>query len=517
MIPSSASPPARRASASARRRHRRAARLALIGWLMAMPALAQNYDTMAAQPNPRDFVKRSGTSLTLIGNPFRFSGVNLSWLGLRSDSGKPADERYPTPFEIGDGLATVQAVGGSAIRVLSAGVTAGCARCLMPAPGQINEGALAQIDLVLKAARDAGLKVIIPLAGPGRGCGLSDPDPVADTECRFAAWRGKSAGDFYTDPMIRDDFTRAALALITHVNSLTGTAYKDDPTILAWENCDGCGQGVAADRLAAWTEALGQAIKRADPHHLYENGAFAGRIGQGPARASAAQLGLASVDILGDRVGPSSGPSTVPASGVADAVDAANAAGRAYVIDAYGWAPVDFPNPSDLEDFLGQIAENPSIAGAFVTELQGHADQGGYLPGAQWVGAPPPLYFPGIDTKAADAATMQARARIVRRFAYKLIHLPTPAFLTVDQPDLLDASGGRLRWRGAAGAIAYSVERTSDPTAQGSWKTVCDRCVNDTKEPWRDPSMPSGPVWYRVVPFNANYHAGNPSDPKPGR
>jgi mannan endo-1,4-beta-mannosidase len=29
-------------------------------------------------------------------------------------------------------------------------------------------------------------------------------------------------------------------AILEHRNSITGVAYKDDPTILAWENCNLC-------------------------------------------------------------------------------------------------------------------------------------------------------------------------------------------------------------------------------------------------------------------------------------
>jgi hypothetical protein len=138
-------------------------------------------DTLANQPNPSDFVKRTDKNFTLGGNRIRLGGMNVGWLALRSDTGHTADLRYPTPFEVDDMLATVQAMGGRVIRIVSAGATAGCALCLVPAPGKINEEALKQLDMILKkssrcpialrvcemARREAG-RIFCRSACPGR-------------------------------------------------------------------------------------------------------------------------------------------------------------------------------------------------------------------------------------------------------------------------------------------------------------------------------------------------------------
>src|SRR5882757_9546133 len=74
-----------------------------------------------AQAHPsRDFVTRSGSQLRLDGQPFRFSGSNVEWLGLvgygplNSEAGQ--FERYPTHFEIDDALATANEMGATVIR-----------------------------------------------------------------------------------------------------------------------------------------------------------------------------------------------------------------------------------------------------------------------------------------------------------------------------------------------------------------------------------------------------------------
>ncbi len=465
---------------------------------------------MATQPDPRDYVTRDSTSLMSLGSVLRFGGINISWLTLRDDNGRPDGIRVPTDFEVRDALNTVLDMGVGTVRVLSLGASAGCAQCLLPAPGPLNPDALKQADHVLRLAHDAGLKVIIPLAGPGTACPAQGPaDPVYDTPCTFAAWRGKPVGAFYTDPQVRGDFVQFVTALLHHVNVETGIAYMDDPTILAWENCDGCGAGQDTHTIAGWTEFLGQTIKGMDTHHLYENGAFAGRIASGAGAPAREDLALPSVDMIGDRLPPR--PGTAPADLFTDALQAVTKAGRIYVIDSYGWTPAFFPAIDDLQAFHAAFIHDRTDTGAFVTDLQGHADQGGYLPPTR--PGFPALYFPGAPSGQMDSDTVQARARAVRRFSYRMMDFTPPAFSQTGAAEILSAVHGKLRWRGTAGALKYSIERTNDVTMDGSWVNVCDQCASDTSPEWQDPSVPAGPVWYRIIAFNANMHIGLASAP----
>ncbi|MCL4419710.1 hypothetical protein M1146_06480 [Patescibacteria group bacterium] len=52
----------------------------------------------------------------------------------------------------------------------------------------------------------------------------------------FTDWRGISdQNQFYYNATVIQDFKNYIQHLLTHVNPLTGLAYKDDPTIMAWE------------------------------------------------------------------------------------------------------------------------------------------------------------------------------------------------------------------------------------------------------------------------------------------
>ena len=61
-------------------------------------------------------------------------------------------------------MQTARALGAGVVRLPGLVDSVGCRLCLQTAPGKLSEAAFAQVDLVLKMARDFGLKVILPLA-----------------------------------------------------------------------------------------------------------------------------------------------------------------------------------------------------------------------------------------------------------------------------------------------------------------------------------------------------------------
>jgi hypothetical protein len=474
------------------------------------PATLPAPDAMAVQPDPADFISRSDTQIMVQGEPKRFAGIGVSWLGLVQSPGTQPD--FPTAFETRDGLSTVQAMASGYVRAASLGGSAGCAACLFPAPGAVSLDALRHMDTVLRQARDAGMKLIIPLSGSASACPVGgDPDPVAGLACVFARWRHLDGKAFYTDPVVRADFAASVTAMLNHLNPLTGLTYRDDPTIMAWENCDGCGAGIDPKILADWTEFLGRTIRATDARHLYENGAFAGRLGKQPGSVPVGLVALPSVDIIGDRVMPGIDAN---GAGLDAAVDEVSRANRVYIIDAYGWTPAQFPTQDDFQAFLKAVTKNRSITAAFLADLSAHAENGGYLPsGPQG----PALYFPGTATAAADEPTMQARARAVRRLSYAMQDLLPVPFGNVKQPVIISAVKGRVTWRGAAGATGYGVARSRDIAAGGSWETLCEACLTDASPVYQDPAPLPGPVWYRLIPYNANNHAGMYSEPVQNR
>jgi mannan endo-1,4-beta-mannosidase len=322
--------------------------------------------------------------------------------------------------------------------------------------------------------------------------------------------------DFFYDTKLRAAFLGRVSQILQHRNSITGTPYRYDPTVLAWENCDSCATVGGRTLTGAWSEQLGVFIKGIDKYHLYEDGAFAGHIGPGAKVAVDADVyATPTVDIVGDRLTLTGDPQ-MGRSLLGQTVDGVVKSGRAYVLDGFGWSPALWKTLDDLESWLSDISRNRSVAGAFTGMLQGHADGGGFLP------APPSsgdgeaaLYFPGIDTADMALATMRERGRALRRFNFDMTDVTeTPTYLLAPKPEILSAAGGHVVWRGAAGAADYTVERSSDPNAPGSWSVVCDMCA--TPGSWDDPHFVSG-SWYRVMPFNINGHKSSPSEAVQGK
>jgi hypothetical protein len=465
---------------------------------------------MAGEPDPADFVKRVDTGLELLGTPLRFAGADIPWLGLRQEAGGAL--RRPTAYEVRDALVTVQALGGSVVRSVSLAGTAGCALCLEPSAGHFDDAAFAALDQTIKTAGNLGLRLILPLAGGSCVPGQTTPGSI----CVYPGWHGSTDPHaFFTEPATRADFLARVRAILEHVNSLTGVAYRDDPAILAWENCDACAGDADPAAVGAWTEAVGQVIKEEDRFHLYENGAFAGRIRPGAAHEVAASaFAPPSVDIVGDTAFPA-GDNYAIRKNLSAATDAVGKAGRVYVLDDFDWGQATWKTEDDLQVFLDEMARQRALAGALFGGLQGHADQGGYLP-------PPPaapgqaaaLYFPGLATQATAKPDMESRARALRRFDYSMADVMlAPAYLLPPKPDIISVRHGHVLWRGAAGALDYTIERSPNPQLPGTWTVVCQECTNDGAGGWQDPEVPPGPAWYRIMPFNINGHKSPPSDP----
>src|SRR5258706_15317766 len=70
------------------------------------------------------FVTRSGSSLLLSGQPFRFAGANIHWLALDDST------NYPSQFRVNDALDTTKEMGLTVIRSHELGISIGCPNCI---------------------------------------------------------------------------------------------------------------------------------------------------------------------------------------------------------------------------------------------------------------------------------------------------------------------------------------------------------------------------------------------------
>ena len=223
-------------------------------------------------------VVRHGDDLKLDGKTFRFAGSNNYYLMYRS------------PAMVDDVFADAAGAGFNVMRTWGFldignqddtgsvhhkenGVYFQYWNGTKPA---YNDGAdgLQHLDYVLKAARDKGIKLVIPLTNNWSAFGGMD---------QYVRWRGGTHHDqFYTDPVIRGWYKDWISHVLNRTNSLTGVKYKDDPTVMAWElaNEPRCGGSGVYPRSATctdttitdWAADISRHVDSIDGKHLISAG-----------------------------------------------------------------------------------------------------------------------------------------------------------------------------------------------------------------------------------------------------
>jgi len=235
----------------------------------------------------KGFVKKKNANFELNNVPYRFAGANTYYLF------------YKSHYMIDDVLQTAKRNNVKVIRTW--GFSDGKAKyakdndnntangnegsSFQPEPELYYEPTFVNFDYIIKAAGEAGIRLIIPLinywsdidfetdrinsyGGMGQYLEWCSIDP----EYKNGEIINKDI--FYSNECTKNLYKSYVNHFINRVNSLTGIPYKDDPTILAWElsnelrgnyyNQEYCQN----NEIYNWIKEMSSFVKSIDPNHL---------------------------------------------------------------------------------------------------------------------------------------------------------------------------------------------------------------------------------------------------------
>ena len=234
----------------------------------------------------KGFVVRNKAGFECSGIPFRFAGANNYYLF------------YKSHYMIDDIMKTMKENNINVLRTW--GFADGKAKyskdndnltpngnegsSFQPEPGLFYEPAFKNFDYVVKTAGEHGIRLIIPLVNY-----WSDIDTISGQNAyggmaQYLEWCGISPeyenGEiinkdmFYSNECAKNYYKAYIKYMLDRVNTLTGIAYKNDPTILAWElaNEPRCHythkEYCSQNEVYQWVSEMSAFIKQNDPNHM---------------------------------------------------------------------------------------------------------------------------------------------------------------------------------------------------------------------------------------------------------
>jgi len=439
-----------------------------------------------AQNDMSRFITRSGDKLLEGDKEYRFISFNIPNLHLVEDNmafEATNEWRFPDEFEITDALMTIKQMGGRATRMYVISI---CRKngpnpipCHVKKPGEFNEEAFRALDKVLEIANRVGVRVIIPLVDNWKWWGGAE---------QYAEYRNKPAADFWTDPDVIDDFKKTITFLVNRRNSYTGTLYKDDKALLAWET------GNEIYCPYRWTRQIAAHLKSLDANHLVWDGLYLGNREIQPE-----VLADRNIDIVSSHHYPDHGKVAEKMVQDIKRFHEQIAGKKVYIVGEFGFIP-----PDGIKLVLDAVISN-GLSGAMIWSLRYHNRDGGFY----WHSEPAsaslynPYHYPGFPS--GDGWNERETLKVLRVKAFEIQGLSEAAVEKPQPPKLLPISSpAKISWQGSVGASTYDVERAS--RTDGPW-TVIGKDIDDTWVRYRslfaDNGTKEDPYYYRVRARNS--------------
>ena len=331
---------------------------------------------------PPGFARASGTRFVVDGAPFRFVGANVAVMYRDEDRAlMPETLRHAAQLGIKVVRVWANGEGGPKDGITSVGSDREDwppAHRFRPAPGVWNEEAFVHLDRVLAEAARNRLRVQLTLSNWWRDTGgvtqylrWAGIDDAADERHPYGV-NAERALAFYSNETTRALFREHVEKIVSRRNTVTGTLYRDDPTIFSYElmNEAQAPTGRWAERRA-WMAEMSAFVKSLDPNHLVTSGSWAYRSAL-ERRAWLEEQKLATLDYCDVHNYPRDDLDSFVTSPAALFEFVDNRAAAAYsinkplVVGEFGMSPDGFGGASQVEWFraLFDAARRDATSGA---------------------------------------------------------------------------------------------------------------------------------------------------------
>ncbi|MEM7368629.1 MAG: cellulase family glycosylhydrolase [Bacteroidota bacterium] len=224
------------------------------------------------------FVKTNGNSLEMDGSRYCFLGTNF-WYGMNLGSEGEGGNRARLLREL-DHLHTL---GITNLRIMGASEGPDnqpwrMLPSLQTAPGEFNNDLFKGLDFLLWEMGKRQMVAVICLNNfwPWSGgmaqymaweTGDSIPYPPPAEGGDWLSYQLFTA-KFYANPAARNRFEAFLKVLLDRKNAYSGKAYRNDPTIMAWEVANEPRGILSGKKYREWVEQTAQLIKSHAPNHL---------------------------------------------------------------------------------------------------------------------------------------------------------------------------------------------------------------------------------------------------------
>ena len=236
---------------------------------------------LAFQAPGQSFVQVKQSQFQIKGEPYHFVGANY-WYGMNLGSaGEGGDrERLLTELDMLAGL------GIKNLRIMAA--TEGpesepyrIKPALMQEPGVYNEELFIGLDFLLDEMAKRDMKAVVCLnnfwpwsGGMAQYIAWAKEENIPYPSDEAGSWGDymKYTAGFYRNRKANKTYRTHIEVIISRINTINGTQYSEDPTIMSWQLANEP-RGMKRERvLNRWIRKTAKYIKQLDPNHLVSVG-----------------------------------------------------------------------------------------------------------------------------------------------------------------------------------------------------------------------------------------------------